>query len=106
MVDHIYGRIDLLAGVDRPHMFLKELSLYVDYLKREIDRVKDAVSAKQQRYLSGFRKNLEEGIRYYEGLLPELQARAAADVRVMKDRLAAAAQELRALVLPSVQPVA
>lgn len=106
MVDHIYGRIDLLAGVDRPHMFLKELSLYVDYLKREIDQVKDAVSAKQQRYLSGFRKNLEEGIRYYEGLLPELQARAAADVRVMTDRLAAAAQELRALVLPSVQPVA
>jgi hypothetical protein len=41
MVDHIYGRVDLLAGVERPHMFAKELSLYMDYLKRELQQVRD-----------------------------------------------------------------
>ena len=36
MVGHIYGRISLLGGADRPHMFLRELALYVDYLRNEL----------------------------------------------------------------------
>src|SRR5690606_38270280 len=72
MVDHIYGRTDLLAGVDRPHMFMKELSLYMDHLKRELQQVRDEVSARQQRYFATFRSNLLEGLRHYEELLPAL----------------------------------
>ena len=33
MVGHIYGRISLLTNPDRPHMFLRELALYIDYLR-------------------------------------------------------------------------
>src|SRR5690606_450705 len=30
MVDHIYGRMNLIVRNDRPHMFVKELSMYID----------------------------------------------------------------------------
>jgi hypothetical protein len=33
MLNHIYGRLDVISRDDRPNMYLKELSLYVDYLK-------------------------------------------------------------------------
>ncbi|MEX0945094.1 MAG: hypothetical protein WDZ38_05415, partial [Balneolaceae bacterium] len=33
MVDHIYGRGESLVPAERPHMFAKELVMYVDYLE-------------------------------------------------------------------------
>jgi hypothetical protein len=36
MVDHIYGRGPLLNRADRPHMFIKELSLNMDFLENLI----------------------------------------------------------------------
>lgn len=33
MVGHIYGKNNVIERTDRPHMFVKELSIYVDYLK-------------------------------------------------------------------------
>ena len=37
MVDHIYGRIPSLVPEERPHMFAKEISMYVDYYQTVID---------------------------------------------------------------------
>ncbi len=37
MVNHIYGRGKSLVSSERPHMFAKEIKLYVDYFKRMID---------------------------------------------------------------------
>ena len=71
MVDHIYGRINLLNPVERPHMFIKELSLYVDYLKREIG-ITEEFTPKRKRYLETFQTNLLDGIGYYEGLMKVL----------------------------------
>jgi hypothetical protein len=105
MIDHIYGRTDLLAGVERPHMFAKELSLYMDYLKRELQQVRDSVTAKQQRYFATFKANMEEGIAYYEELLPVLHARASVHVEQLRDDLDRAARELRGLLLPVVAAV-
>lgn len=105
MVDHIYGRTDLLAGVDRPHMFVKELTLYVDHLKSEIGNITAGVNAKQQRRMAAFRSNLLDGVQHYTGLLRTLQERAAADVDRMRTELEVLAAELRGLVLPVVQPV-
>lgn len=106
MVDHIYGRADQLGGITRPHMFMKELSLYVDYLKREVELVRLAATVKQQRYLAAFLSNLEEGIRYYEKLLPDLRSRAAADIHQFQAHLERTVQELRALVLPEAKALA
>ncbi len=100
MVDHIHGRTDLLAGVDRPHMFMKELGLYVDYLKREMQQAGQAMTARQQRYFAGFRKNLEDGLRYYTELIPTMQAKAAANVERFRADLDGFARELRGLDQP------
>jgi hypothetical protein len=68
MIDHIYGKISLKLDPDRPHVFVKELQLYVSYFKNEIEQsIKDG-SAKNQKKLDKFRENLIEGISYYQDL--------------------------------------
>ena len=66
MVDHIYGRINILNTTDRPNLFVKELSLYVDYLKKEVEKSIDQINTKQERYLKTFQQNLLAGIAYYQ----------------------------------------
>ncbi len=73
MVDHIYGRINLLNSLPRPNMFVNEAELYIDYLKKMIGKGIEGVSAKQNKYLSTFRTNLLKGIEYYKALAPELK---------------------------------
>ncbi len=69
MVDHIYGRSDKrLIREDRPHMFIKELHLYLDYLSNKISDVKDIMDKKQEKYLRKFTHNLNDGIEYYQQL--------------------------------------
>ncbi len=75
MIDHIYGRTNLLAEVFRPNLFVNELRLYIDYLKREVERHAANLTEKKQTYFRTFRENLITGIRYYETLFPQLQLR-------------------------------
>lgn len=105
MVDHIYGRTDLLAGVSRPHMFIKELGLYVDHFKREVERNASDLSAKQRRRLTAFRDNLLEGIRHYRTLLQGALADAAMDAERFRRELEQHAEEIRVLLLPDPQAV-
>ncbi|MCZ0211664.1 hypothetical protein OZK63_40605, partial [Streptomyces sp. UMAF16] len=37
MVDHIYGRTNILANNNRPHVFIAELHLYIAYLKEQLE---------------------------------------------------------------------
>ena len=39
MVGHIYGRTSLLTNPARPHMFLRELAINIDYLREELEEV-------------------------------------------------------------------
>ena len=68
MVSHIYGKINVIERTDRPHMFIKELSLYVDYLKNKIDKMANPLTGKDEKYVDTFHKNLLEGIEYYKDL--------------------------------------
>ena len=68
MTDYIYGRTNSLARSDRPHMFIKELQLYVDYIKEQIAETVDPDN-KFIRYCKTFSKNLLGGIAYYQELL-------------------------------------
>ena len=68
ITDHIYGRANVLSDSIRPNMFVKELILYIDYLKNKIEEVKDTFNKKQENYLTTFVNNLNEGISYYESL--------------------------------------
>lgn len=73
MVRHIYGKANVLNALFRPNLFVNELSLYVDYLKKEIDKQQAVFTDKQARYFSTFRDNLLNGIQYYRTLLPLLE---------------------------------
>lgn len=68
ITDHIYGRENVISRGDRPNMFVKELTIYIDYLKNKIEEAKDSINKKQEIYLTTFAKNLNEGIAYYESL--------------------------------------
>jgi len=61
MVDHIYGRIDSIAIEGRPHMFAKEITLYVDYVEELARQPNDSVNIKK---LKKLQTNLEEGMEY------------------------------------------
>jgi hypothetical protein len=47
MVDHIYGRTNVLNDTYRPHMFIKELGMYIDYLNNEIEESVENLNAKK-----------------------------------------------------------
>lgn len=61
MVDHIYGRGESLVPEERPHMFAKEIRLYVDYFE---DLVEQSTPEEDLKKLSKFKKNLEAGMEY------------------------------------------
>ncbi|PCE65827.1 hypothetical protein [Sediminicola luteus] len=65
ITDHIYGRDDMLNQSARPHMFMKELGIYLDYLKNALDDAQDQMNRKQEKYLKNFSANLKKGIEYY-----------------------------------------
>jgi hypothetical protein len=69
MVDHIYGRNDVLAGKDRPNLFTKEFGLYVAYLKKEADNLKLEFTEKKLKYVNKFYAQLQNGIEYYKTLI-------------------------------------
>lgn len=73
MTGHIYGRNNVLRRHDRPHMFVKELQLYMDYLRGRIDEAKSDFSNKQEKSLITFNENLQEGVKYYQGLFSEMK---------------------------------
>jgi len=73
MVDNIYGRTNTFNHSNRPHMFIKELDLYIDYMKTKLDEAKENFTVAQGRYLIKFGKNLEDGISYYNNLFDNLK---------------------------------
>ena len=72
MIKHIYGKLDILGQVSRPHMFIKELGMYVDYLKEQILDL-DFDNKARVKYVEKFESNLSEGIQYYKDLLAKMQ---------------------------------
>lgn len=69
MVDYIYGREKSLTPKNRPHVFIAELNLYINYLKEQI--VEDITVnqfSKKKKYYSSYFQNLKDGISYYNGL--------------------------------------
>ena len=72
MVKHIYGAIDLLDKVNRPHVFIKELNLYIDYLKTDLQKHLQDLNDKKRKSLNNFKTQLQQGINYYKELVNEL----------------------------------
>lgn len=68
MVRHIYGNDNVMSDTNRPNMFVKELKMYIDYLKNEIDSLSTVITAGQIKKWNLFKTNLLDGIGYYENL--------------------------------------
>ena len=72
MVDHIYGRTNLLNDTPRPNMFIKELGMYLDYLKKDIIKSLESMTEQKIKYFMEFKNNLLDGIEYYRKLFPQM----------------------------------
>jgi hypothetical protein len=68
MVQHIYGNASVLSVTNRPNLFVKELKMYLDYLKNEIVSVSEEITLGQIKKWNSFKSNLLQGIEYYEDL--------------------------------------
>ena len=72
MVSHIYGKLNLLNDPDRPNLFVNELNLYVEYLKKDISKQIQDMNEKKAKYISKFKEQLQNGIEYYKQLIPKI----------------------------------
>lgn len=67
MIDHIYGRKDIIQKPNRASLFVTELKLYIDFLNKEIERtIKPTI--RDYKNWEKFSKNLLDGIEYYHQL--------------------------------------
>lgn len=79
IVDHIYGRTVITNALPRPHMFVNELKLYIDYFQKQLFS-----QTPNYKSLEKFRSNLLAAIGYYKTLLPdEMQELDACEKRIV-----------------------
>jgi hypothetical protein len=99
MVGHIYGRNNVIERTDRPHMFIKEVTIYIDYLKNRLALRLNASNPKDKKTLDSFRENLSEGIRYYKelfsGKISGLQGKSEEILKVLAAKEAELVEEVR-----------
>ncbi len=60
MVGHILGKISSLVPETRPHMFISEVEMYVEYLKKQVQKA--VPDKKELRKIEELRNNLVDGI--------------------------------------------
>jgi hypothetical protein len=93
MVGHIYGRTSLLANSARPHVFLRELAINIDFLCEELKKHRLGIGSHTLDYFEEFRDNLLGGIDHYRRFADRIgtKARAAFLVELERLRMAVAA---------------
>lgn len=69
MLGHIYGNKSVLRTENRPNLFVKELKMYVDYFRNEIENTSGEITNAQLKKWNTFKANIYEGIEYYQNLL-------------------------------------
>ncbi len=84
MVDHIYGRTNLLDEGHRPHMFMKELKMYLDIFKERFEEFKkDLENTKEKKQLIKFQKNIFDGVNYYKELFAEKKKEVVEEMEIL-----------------------
>ena len=97
MVSHIYGKLNLLNDNDRPNLFVNELNLYVEYLKKDISKHLQDMSDKKAKYVSKFKEQLQVGIDYYKQLVPKITNQTEVYRKKMLNELKEIEEQLRHL---------
>lgn len=87
MVKHIYGKLNLLEGISRPNMFVNEIKLYIEYLRKDAETNIREITVKKTKQLEKFKEQLIIGINYYKDLLPDLMTMSKAIDSSVQDEL-------------------
>jgi hypothetical protein len=103
MTDHIYGRTNIIKRDDRPNMFIKEITLYINYLKEKIDDSPKPISDKELKYFLMFQKNMQDAIDYYKDLFVNVIVKSE-DVKIdLLNNLTILEKELNSIELEPVE---
>jgi len=110
MINHIYGKVNILNNRFRSNLFVNELRLYIDYLKGEIDKYQHDFTEKRSTHYRTFRDNLLLSIEYYRSIIPSIQQYPQMNMDDMKAVMADAEKTLLQLAVfgvkkPILQPV-
>lgn len=97
MVKHIYGKLNILNNIQRSNLFVNELNLYVEYLKKDISRQVKEINDKKVKYFSKFCDQLQNGIDYYKQLIPQITNQTDAYRDTMLKEILAIEAQLRLL---------
>jgi hypothetical protein len=76
MIDHIYGRQNIMMFKNRPHMFIKELRLNIEQFRALLKDLPASPADKDRAVIQEYRSNLVDGIAYYRALLPVMAEEA------------------------------
>ena len=95
MISHIYGREAIPFKMNRPNLFINELELYIDYLKKDITAQITELSAKKTKYFEKFSQQLFNGINYYKELIPELKLHTDLAAQELRHQLLVAEEKLK-----------
>ena len=98
MIDHIYGKTNVITRKDRPNMFIKELHIYLDYLASRITENRVTPTDKQRKYLLTFASNLNDGIHYYQELFSNLKDEFQGSKQQILEQLDEGRKTLKSLV--------
>ena len=86
MVGHIYNKANVITSKTRPNMFMKELNIYMEYLKKQIKQLDSNVDIKQYKYLTKFTNNMLNGVTYYQELFKtENKFFSSMKITILKD---------------------
>lgn len=100
MVSHIYGRTSALTTRDRPHMFLRELEIYLDLQEEDLKQVGTKLESRSAAQLGKCFEGLVHGIEFYFQLIPRLP-RAERDP--FRSTLEAHARRLERLLMTKIE---
>ncbi|HEY0244066.1 MAG TPA: hypothetical protein VGC01_00760 [Mucilaginibacter sp.] len=97
MVSHIYGNLNLLDKIKRPHIFIKELNLYIDYLQKDLQAQLKDMNEKKKKHLCQFKSQLQNGIAYYKQLLIQSATETSHLIADTYNELMASEQQLNGI---------
>lgn len=97
MTDHIYGRTNIITDENRPHFFIKELFIYIDYLKDQYVKEEENMDTKRKKYFLTFNNNLLAGINYYRGIANSSNGFSEQEIHDFNEQLNKAESELESI---------
>ncbi|MCS4433422.1 hypothetical protein [Aquiflexum gelatinilyticum] len=99
MLDHIYGKANIILDPERPQVFVKELQLYVQHLQHEISKSLPEKTQKFESYVDKFKANLSQGIAYYQELIASFPIDTEEVVEKMRNQLSELKEKISSMEL-------